>query len=127
MNLLVDTHVLLWWLTASDRISRPAIDALRNPANRAYVSAAVAWELAIKANLGKLDASEVISDLPRILFEKGFRRLGITVDHAIRAGALPHHHKDPFDRMLVAQAQTLGFPIVSADGMLDRYGVVRVW
>jgi|SRR5271167_4409721 len=127
MNLLIDSHALLWWLGATDKLSREALGALNNTRNRVYVSAAVAWELAIKVNLGKLDARELISDLPRVLFEKGFRRLAISMDHAIRAGALPRHHRDPFDRMLIAQAQTLGFPIVSADVTFDRYGVERIW
>ena len=92
-----------------------------------YVSAAVAWELAIKVNLGKLDAGELLPDLPRVLFEKGFRRLAISMDYALRAGTLPRHHNDPFDRMLVAQAQALGFAVVSADVEFDRYGVARIW
>jgi|SRR5271165_5061631 len=127
MNLLIDSHALLWWLGATSKLSSAAHSAIRSPLNRVYVSAAVAWELAIKANVGKLDAREVISDLPHILFEKGFRRLAISVDHALRAGDLPHHHRDPFDRMLIAQAQALGFPIVSADVTLDHYGVKRIW
>ena len=127
MNLLIDSHALLWWLGATDRVTTPARDALKSPLNRVYVSAAVAWELAIKLNLGKLDARELISDLSRVLFEKGFRRLSISMDHALRTGMLPRHHNDPFDRMLVAQAQALGFPIVSADATFDRYGVTRIW
>lgn len=126
MNLLIDSQALLWWLGAG-KLSSEAHNAIRSPLNRIYVSAAVAWELAIKVNLGKLDAHEVISDFPRILFEKGFRRLAISMDHALRAGALPRHHRDPFDRMLIAQAQALGFPIVSADVTFDRYGVKRIW
>jgi PIN domain nuclease of toxin-antitoxin system len=127
MNLLIDSHALLWWLGATDRLSGEAIGALKSTRNRVYVSAAVAWELAIKVNLGKLDARELISDLPRVLFEKGFRRLAISMDHALRAGALPRHHRDPFDRMLIAQSQALGFPIVSADATFDYYGIERIW
>ena len=127
MNLLIDSHALLWWLGATDKLSSRARDALRSPVNRVYVSAAVAWELAIKVNLGKLDAGELLPDLPRVLFEKGFRRLAISMDHALRAGTLPRHHNDPFDRMLVAQAQALGFAVVSADMEFDRYGVARIW
>src|SRR6266566_4235780 len=99
MNLLIDTHALLWWLAATDRVSTRARDTLQSPLHRVYVSAAVAWELAIKVNLGKLNARELISDLPHILFEKGFRRLAISMDHALRAGMLPRYHNDPFDRM----------------------------
>lgn len=127
MNLLVDSHVLLWWFASPSKLSARASDALKGSGNQVYVSAAVAWELSIKVSLGKLDAARLLSDLASVLFERRFRRLAISVDHAIRAGALPRHHKDPFDRMLVAQAQALGFPIVSADATLDRYGVARIW
>jgi len=127
MNLLVDSHALLWWFASPSQLSARAWDALKGSGNQVYVSAAVAWELSIKVNLGKLDAERLISDLASVLFERRFRRLAISVDHAIRAGALPPHHRDPFDRMLVAQAQALGFSIVSADATLDRYGVTRIW
>jgi PIN domain nuclease of toxin-antitoxin system len=110
MNVVVDTHVVLWWFTRTAQLSSQARATLQSPQNRVYVSACVAWELAIKATLGKLNAQELVSDLPRLLFEEGFKRLAISVDHAIRAGALPRHHRDPFDRMLVAQALALGSP-----------------
>jgi len=127
MNLLIDSHVLLWWLATPERVADRARNALRSPEYRVWVSAAVAWEIAIKSNLGKLHAADVVASLPRILFEKGFRRLAISMDHALRAGMLPRHHRDPFDRMLVAQAQALNCPIVSADPILDSYGVRRIW
>ena len=127
MNLLVDTHVLLWWLGEPERVSEAARSILEDTECRAYVSAAVAWEMAIKVNLGKLDAYEIVADFKRILSTKGFYRLAISTDHALRAGLLPLHHTDPFDRMLVAQAQALNCPIVSADARLDSYGVRRIW
>jgi PIN domain nuclease of toxin-antitoxin system len=127
LNLLIDSHVLLWWWTDEGRLSRRAKDAILDSRNRSYVSAAVTWELATKVNLGKLDAREVISSLPQLLLEEGFRRLAISTDHALRAGLLPLLHRDPFDRMLVAQAQALNSPVVSADAVFDRYGVQRIW
>jgi len=127
MNLLLDTHALLWWLGEPERVSKAGRSALEDPEYRVYVSAAVAWEIAIKVNLGKLDAMEVVGEFRRILYAKGFYRLAISTDHALRAGLLPLHHTDPFDRMLVAQAQALNCPIVSADARLDSYGVRRVW
>ena len=127
MNLLLDTHALLWWLGEPERVSGVARAALEDPNYRIYVSAAVAWEMAIKVNLGKLDAQEVVGDFKRVLYAKGFYRLAISTDHALRAGMLPLHHADPFDRMLVAQAQALNCPIVSADARLDSYGVRRIW
>ena len=127
MNLLIDTHVLLWWWTDSTKLSRVATDAILDSRNRSYVSAAVAWELAIKVNLRKLKAREVVSSLPQLLLQEGFKRLAISTDQALRAGLLPLLHKDPFDRMLIAQAQALNFPVVSADAVYDRYGVTRIW
>ncbi|HEY1730682.1 MAG TPA: type II toxin-antitoxin system VapC family toxin [Terriglobales bacterium] len=127
MNLLIDSHVVLWWFSRSRKLSVTARTVLADPQNRVYVSAAVAWELAIKVNLAKLDARSLVEDLPRLLFEEGFRRLAIAMDHALRAGLLPRHHNDPFDRMLVAQAQALNCPIVSADNVFDSYAVRRIW
>ena len=127
MNLLIDTHVLLWWWTEEEQLSSRAMAAILDSRNRSYVSAAVAWELAIKVNLGKLDARDVVSNLKQLLMEEGFRRLAISTDHALLAGLLPMLHRDPFDRMLVAQAQALNSPIVSADAIFDRYGAQRIW
>jgi len=127
LNLLIDTHVLLWWWTEEEQLSGGAKAAILDSRNRSYVSAAVAWELAIKVNLGKLAARDVVSNLKQLLIEEGFRRLAISTDHALRAGLLPMLHRDPFDRMLVAQAQALNSPIVSADAIFDRYGAQRIW
>ncbi len=127
MNLLIDSHAVLWWFSRTRQLSRAARQALGDPQNRVYVSAAAAWELAIKVNLGKLDAKRLVADMPRLLFEEGFQRLAISMDHALRAGMLPRHHNDPFDRMLVAQCQALNMPIVSADAVFDSYGVRRIW
>ena len=127
MNVLIDSHVVLWWFSRSRQLSRPARAVLEDPQTRVYVSAAAAWELAIKVNLGKLAARNLVEDLPQLLFEEGFRRLAISMDHALRAGMLPRHHNDPFDRMLVAQSQALNCPIVSSDTVFDSYGVRRIW
>ncbi len=127
MNVLIDSHVILWWFSRSRQLSRSARAAMEDQQTRVYVSAAAAWELAIKVNLGKLDARSLVEDLPQLLFEEGFRRLAISMDHALRAGMLPRHHNDPFDRMLVAQAQALNCPIVSSDAVFDSYGVRRIW
>jgi PIN domain nuclease of toxin-antitoxin system len=126
VNLLIDTHILLWWWSDKPNLSEAARSVLRR-GNRVYVSAAVVWELAIKVNSGKLHAGALLSDLSRYLAEEGFRRLAISTDHAIRAGMLPRHHSDPFDRMLAAQAQALNLPIISADSSFDQYGVKRIW
>jgi PIN domain nuclease of toxin-antitoxin system len=127
MEAILDTHALLWWVNEPKRLSKRANSILTNTDTTVLVSAAVAWELAIKVNLGKLDALALLTGLTQRLQKEGFTELPVTIGHATRAGLLPLHHRDPFDRLLVAQAQDLGIPILSADELLDRYDVKRVW
>ena len=101
--------------------------AVRNPENRILISAVVAWELAIKVKTGKFSPASLVEKLSWSLEQEVFSELAITIEHATRAGSLPLHHRDPFDRLLAAQALSLGVPIVSADRILDRYDVERVW
>jgi len=127
MKLLLDTHVLIWWFNEPAKLSARAASILRSPGNTILISAAVAWELAIKVNLGKIDALPLVSELASQTAEEGFTELPISMAQAVRAGLLPRHHRDPFDRVLVAQAQDLNVPILSADAVLDRYDVKRIW
>ena len=119
MRLLLDTHVLLWWM-ADRRLSRRAHAAIADPANQVLVSAATAWEMSIKQALGRLD---VPADLPAQLEANGFVALPITVGHGLAAGALPRHHDDPFDRMLIAQALVEDLTVASRDERFAAYGV----
>jgi PIN domain nuclease of toxin-antitoxin system len=127
VRILLDTHALIWWFGNESRLSRRASSMIATQNNTILVSAAIAWELAIKVNLGKFDALSLATELPRYAEEEGFEELPISMEHAIRAGLLPLHHRDPFDRLLVAQAQALNVPILSADAVLDQYDVKRVW
>lgn len=127
MRILLDTHALVWWFSDPGKLSKRALSIMTNTANVVLVSAASAWELAIKVNLGKMDAMILVSDLGHRLDREGLTELPITVMQATRAGLLPLHHRDPFDRLLVAQAQDLGVSILSADELLDRYDIKRVW
>lgn len=127
MKLLLDTPVLIWWFNEPSKLSARAASILRNPGNIILISAAVAWELAIKVNLGKIDALWLVGELASQTAEEGFVELPLSIVQAVRAGLLPRHHCDPFDRALVAQAQELNVPILSADSLLDRYDVKRVW
>jgi PIN domain nuclease of toxin-antitoxin system len=127
VRVLLDTHALIWWFANESRLSRRASSTIANQNNTVLVSAAVAWELAIKVNLGKFDALSLATELPRYTEEEGFEELAISMEQAVRAGLLPLHHRDPFDRLLVAQAQSLNVPILSADAVLDQYDVRRVW
>ena len=127
MRLLLDTHALLWWATDDPALSR-RVRVQVAQSEGILVSAASAWEMAIKANLGRLPAAfDLLTDFEGTLNSRGFDVLPITAAHGLRAGFLPGPHKDPFDRMLIAQAQAENVAVVSNDTILDRYGVRRVW
>ena len=127
MILLLDTNALHLWLDDPDRLSAAAAKAMENRSNSLVVSAVVPWELAIKTNLGKLRGQTLLAVWDAKLAEEGFSELPIDSSHAIRAGLLPRHHNDPFDRVLAAQAQATGWPIISADPVFDHYGIRRIW
>lgn len=127
MIALLDTHTLRWWLDGSDRLSPSARSTIAATANSMVVSAMVPWELAIKTNTGKFNSEVLLSRWNEIMDAQGFSESPIDSSHAIRAGLLPQRHKDPFDRVLVAQAQAMGWPIISADPVFDHYGVRRIW
>ena len=127
MKALLDTHVVIWWFENAPRLSKGVREILSSPGHTFLVSAAVGWEIAIKVNAGKLESAELIGDIRGFVAREGWSELPIEVEHAVRAGLLPLHHRDPFDRLLVAQAQALNLPILSADRRLDEYDVRRVW
>ena len=125
--ILLDTHSLLWWLDNDDRLSRRALEAIQNPITQVLVSVGSLWEIAIKQQLGKLKASNLVNNFQKELDDAGFVELPISGVHAIRAAVLPINHRDPFDRLLIAQAEIENVPIVSRDSQFDAYGVHRVW
>lgn len=128
MRLLLDTHTLLWCFNAASSLSSRARRLIENGNNELLVSAASAWEIATKVRLGKLPTGEeLISDFDRYLAQLGCDALPISLNHAVRAGRLAGEHRDPFDRMLIAQAQTENLPIISNDRVFDAYRVHRVW
>jgi len=125
---LIDTHVLLWWLFDDPKLSDRAHDVIQAPANSILVSSASGWEIATKYRLGKLPhADEVARNLPAMLRKSRIDVLPITMDHALAAGALPGPHRDPFDRMLIAQGQIEGLPIVTSDHAFKQYPVKIIW
>ena len=127
MEVLLDTHALVWWFEGAAGLSKRASLILANTNNTILVSAVVGWELAIKVNLGKIRPAALVHDLLRLLEQESCVEVPISLEHATRAGLLPVLHRDPFDRLLVAQAQALDVPILSADAVLDGYGVRRIW
>ena len=128
MRFLLDTPALLWSFNGSASLSPRARGLIEDSGNEILVSAASAWEIATKVRLGKLPTGEeLIGDLDRYLAQLQYEALPISVDHAVRAGRLPGEHRDPFDRMLVAQAQAENLAIISNDRIFDTYRVHRIW
>jgi PIN domain nuclease of toxin-antitoxin system len=124
VNLLLDTHALLWWLADDTVLKSEAREAIGDASNIIYVSAASAWEISIKKALEKLDAPD---DLPVVLAANQFQPLPITILHGVNAGQLPRHHDDPFDRMLIAQAQAEQLTLITHDQLFQPYGVPIIW
>jgi PIN domain nuclease of toxin-antitoxin system len=123
--LLLDTHALIWALSAPDKLPKKVSHRLSNPSTLVYASAACTWEIAIKSALGKLDAD--LDEIIEGVQETGFARLSISMDHTRRLCELPAHHRDPFDRIIVAQAMEEGLTVVTHDPMIGRYPVSVLW
>jgi PIN domain nuclease of toxin-antitoxin system len=126
-QILLDTHALVWWLEAKENLSPKAKETIENSETTVFVSAASGWELAIKTQIGKFKSAELVRGLEREIQKEGFVELPISMEHALLAGSLDSPHKDPFDRMLIAQAQVEKIPIVSNDKGFDKFSVRRVW
>lgn len=124
MRLLLDTHSLLWWVDGGGALSDAQKRAIGHAGNQIWVSVASAWEMAIKSSLSKLKLSLPVADyLARHLAANRFQLLPIALEHTARVETLPFHHRDPFDRLLIAQAKEEGFSLVSRDPVFARYGV----
>ena len=128
MRILLDTHTLLWAALEPEKLSTKAKALLSSLSTDVFVSAASAWEIATKVRIGKLPgagafAAEFLARIERM----GFHGLAVTLEHGQRAGLLPGTHKDPFDRMLIAQAQAENIPLVSNERAFDVYGIRRIW
>ena len=120
--------MLLWWLLSDRALSRIARTTVADAGNEIFVSAASAWEISIKYKQGKLPAAaHFMANLEGAIAAEGFSALPVTINHGERAGNLPLHHNDPFDRMLIAQALAESLTLVSNERLFDRYGVARLW
>jgi len=127
VRVLLDTHALVWWMEDAVRLSKQAARTIGNRENHILISAVVGWELAIKVSTGKMKPRSILDGLDRVLEREPFLEVPITLDTAVQSGLLPLHHRDPFDRLLVAQAQSLNVPILSADAVFDMYNIKRLW
>jgi len=128
MRVLLDTHVFLWWIADDPQISRTAHDVIQNGSNDLFLSATSAWEMAIKAQIGRLKLPkrpEVF--VPEQLARNAITHLPIQLGHALRVASLPPIHDDPFDRLLVAQSQMEEVPILTADPEIARYPIDIIW
>jgi PIN domain nuclease of toxin-antitoxin system len=125
---LLDSHTVIWFFQADPRLSGTAKAVIEDPANRKWISVASCWEIAIKVGLGKLNLGEPSRPyLERAIALNNFELLSITLEHATEVEGLPLHHKDPFDRLLIAQAIVENLPIIGADAAFDAYPVRRIW
>ncbi len=128
MRLLLDTRTLVWWLAGDRQLAGAAREAIGDDQNEVYVSAASAWEVATKARIGKLpNAMLLAQNFTTEIGQQGFLPLAISVEHGQRAGNLPGQHRDPFDRMLIAQAQAENLVLLSNETIFDQYGITRLW
>jgi PIN domain nuclease of toxin-antitoxin system len=128
VQLLLDTHAFLWWLAGDRALSPTARKAIADEGNGVFISAASAWEITTKHRIGKLPgATAVVADLDQTIVDQGFIGLSISLRHGQVAGALPGPHRDPFDRMLIAQAMLERLVLVSNEQLFDAYGVGRLW
>lgn len=128
MKYLLDTHALIWWLTNDRRLSRTARAVIGDPVNRISVSSASAWEISTKHRIGKLEGVDALArDVAGWVGKARFEELPITFAHAERAGGWLQEHRDPFDRMLAAQSELEGLPLVTSDAALRGFGIQLVW
>ncbi|NEP11922.1 MAG: type II toxin-antitoxin system VapC family toxin [Symploca sp. SIO2C1] len=128
MRLLLDTQCWLWWFAQPEKLSEEVIEKIADENNEVWFSVASIWEMGIKVSIGKLPLPEQIDDyVPTRMTQLGARSLEITASHALRVAVLPLHHRDPFDRMLIAQAQIEDMMLVSADSIFNQYEVSLLW
>jgi len=128
MKYLLDTHAFLWWITDDDSLSNRAREIIRDGRNELFLSAASGWEIAIKAGIGRLDLQgEPEKLIPEQMLLNEIQGLPVQMSHALHVHALPEHHRDPFDRMLVAQCQLEEMPIITSDPQIAEYEIEVVW
>lgn len=128
MNLLLDTHALIWWLDDDRRLSKRARKAIADPAATVFVSSASAYEMAMKVRIGKLaDPAGAIPRLGAVLAERGMTELPVSIAHAVEAGRMGGEHRDPFDRILIAQSRLEGLVVVTSDAAFAENGVRVIW
>ena len=127
MNMLVDTHVMLWFVSGDERLSQKARQTIEDPGCKNYISIASWWEIAIKCSLGKLHLACTFETFMAERIEEGFRVLSLEAQHLPALASLPFHHRDPFDRLIICQAMAENMPVCTGDRHFAAYGIQQVW
>ncbi len=127
MNLLLDTHTLIWFLEGQSSLSQAAREAIENPISAKWVSIVTFWEIAVKVNVGKLTLLRPFDELEKKVAENGFHVLPLEFPHTVTYSVLPLHHRDPFDRLLIAQAMVENFTVLTQDSHFTSYAVPVIW
>lgn len=127
MNIILDTHAAIWFISDDDQLTSFSKDAIQAPENNCYVSIATLWEMGIKYSLGKLELKAELGKIFELFFESGLLLLPITPQHILTNTMLPFHHRDPFDRLIIAQAHREGFTVISKDSAFHKYDVNIIW
>ncbi len=125
-SIILDTHVFIWWLTNDPELGKKALKEIADSKNSVYISAATSWEISIKVNSGKLTLTGPMQNLVRVVYQEGFYELPILLEHGNYAGQLSMIHRDPFDRMLIAQSLVEGYFLMTADDNIKKYPEVKV-
>lgn len=128
MKYLLDTHTFLWWILHDQQLSDQIKELISNPDNQIFLSAASGWEIAIKSGIGRLTIPRPVGGfISEHMSENSINNLSITMSHALQVSELPNHHRDPFDRILISQAQIENLPILSVDPLIRKYDVEVIW
>ena len=127
MNLLLDTHTFIWFITGSEQLSRKAKSFIENPSNENYISMASLWEISVKVNIKKLELGKDFKYVIKDVYSNGFQVLSIGFPHLIEYSGLPLHHRDPFDRLIISQSRVENMSIIGRDEVFDSYITNRIW
>lgn len=127
MNLLLDTHTLIWLLEGDNNISPKALNAIQNPSNSCFISSASLWEIAIKISIKKLSINIPFQEIYQLVYNNGIEILTLEFEHFLKVGSLPFHHKDPFDRIIIAQAIVEKMTIIGKDEYFNYYNLDLIW
>lgn len=127
MNLLIDTHAVIWFITEDDQLPDHVKELIEDTANTCFVSIASLWEMGIKYSLGKLDLKADLKKIFELIEQSGLTILPITTTHILTNSALDFHHRDPFDRLIIAQAKSEGLTLISKDGEFENYNINLMW